>query len=135
MKSWRKRSRRLGAAAVEMAVVTPVLITMLFGIIEYGWLFTVRQAIVSGAREGARTASLPGSSVADVQQRVTDYMTPLGLSGYSTNVATDPNSPADPSGRVTVSIPYVNVSLLGHYFGHTSGNMQATAEMRKENSN
>jgi Flp pilus assembly protein TadG len=118
-----------------MAIVTPILITMLFGIIEYGWLFTVRQALVSGAREGARTASLPGSTSSEVQQRVTDYMTPLGISGYTTTVTMDPNDPASPSGRVNVAVPYAQVSLLGHYFGHTSGNLEATAEMRKETSN
>jgi hypothetical protein len=118
-----------------MAIVTPLLITMLFGIIEYGWLFTVRQALVSGAREGARTASLPGATAGEVQERVTDCMTPLGLSGYSTTVTMDPNDPDSPSGRVRVAIPYVQVSLLGNYFGHTSGELEATAEMRKETSN
>ena len=135
MRSWRKGKRRWAAAAGEMAVVTPLLVTMLFGIIEYGWLFTVRQALVSSAREGARTASLPGSTQSDVQQRVTNYMQPLGLTGYTTTITMDPNDPNSPSGRVKVAIPYANVSLLGQYFGHTTGNMEATAEMRKENSN
>ncbi len=134
VRSWRKRFRRRGGAAVEMAVITPVLVTLLFGIIEYGWLFTVRQALVAGAREGARAASLPGSTVSEVEQRVTERMQTLGLSGYTTTVTTDPNDPASPTGRVSVTIPYAQVSLLGHFFGHTTGDMDAAAEMRKENS-
>jgi len=116
---------------VELAIVTPILLTMLFGIIEYGWLFTVRQALVNSAREGARTAALPGSTVADVEARVDQYMAPLGLTTYTTEVGVDENN--NPTGVVTVSIPYQDVTLVGGYFGTTpSGNIQATCVMRKE---
>ena len=71
----RKRSR--AAATVEMAVVRPVLLTMLFGIIEFGWVFSVRQALTTAAREGARTAALPGTTEDDVEGRVEAY--DLGL--------------------------------------------------------
>ena len=33
------KKRRWASATVEMAIVTPLLLTMLFGIIEYGWVF------------------------------------------------------------------------------------------------
>ena len=49
---------RRAAAAVEMAVVTPLLLAVLFGIIEFGWLFTVQHTLVNAAREGARTGVL-----------------------------------------------------------------------------
>jgi len=126
-----RRKHRRAAAAVELAIVTPILLTMLFGIIEYGWLFTVRQALVNSAREGARTAALPGSTVADVEARVDQYMAPLGLTTYTTEVGVDENN--NPTGVVTVSIPYQDVTLVGGYFGTTpSGNIQATCVMRKE---
>ncbi len=126
-----RRKRRRAAAAVELAIVTPILLTMLFGIIEYGWLFTVRQALVNAAREGARTAALPGSTVTEVEARVAHYMSPLGLTTYTTDVGVDEGG--NPTGVVTVSIPYQDVTLVGGYFGTTpSGNIQATCVMRKE---
>ena len=45
-----------GAAAVEFALVTPLLLVMLFGIIDYGIWFadsiSARQAVRDAARQG-----------------------------------------------------------------------------------
>jgi len=124
------RSSRRAAAAVEMAIVTPILLTMLFGIIEYGWVFTVRQALVTAAREGARTASLPGSTEQEVRDRIAQYMTPLGMATYTVTF-THP-LPDNPVESVHVAIPYSDVTLLGSYFGSTNYNLGATCSMRKE---
>lgn len=130
MRSKLGNRRRRAAAAVELAVVTPVLLTMLFGIIEFGWVFTVRQALVTAAREGARTAVLPGSTVAEVEQRIAEYTQPLGLTGCTTLVSCDDGG--DPDGTVTISIPYATISLVGDYFGCLDGDLTATCSMRKE---
>ena len=45
-----------GAAAVEFALVVPVLILLVMGIIDYGLFFTDRLAVKQGIREGARSA-------------------------------------------------------------------------------
>jgi Flp pilus assembly protein TadG len=47
-----------GAAAVEFALVLPILIVLVFGIIQYGIYFWARQSAVAAAREGARRASV-----------------------------------------------------------------------------
>jgi Flp pilus assembly protein TadG len=124
------KRRKWAAAAVEMAIVTPILLTMLFGIIEYGWVFTVRQALVTAAREGARTAALPGSTVTEVETRISEYLNPLGLSTYSSDVTVDDDG--RPVGTVALQIPYADVSLVGCYFGNTDGNLIASCSMRKE---
>ena len=41
----RNANRSRAAAIVEFAVVLPLLLTILFGIIEYGWVFMVRQTL------------------------------------------------------------------------------------------
>jgi Flp pilus assembly protein TadG len=127
-----RSKRRRAVAAVELAIVTPVLLTMLFGIVEFGWIFTVRQALVTASREGARTASLPGATEEDVQARISEYTTPLGLGDATTQVAADENGP---TGTVTVSIPYASVTLVGSYFGSTTGTLTATCSMKKETVN
>lgn len=126
------QKRRRASAAVEMAVVTPVLLTILFGIIEYGWMFSVQQQLVAAAREGAREASLPGATVADVQNKVEEYLEPTGVDGVSIDVGVDGNG--DPTGEVNLSVPYANVSLLGGYFGPLDFNLGARSTMRKEGS-
>lgn len=50
------RSER-GAAAVEAALVTPLLILLVFGIVEYGMLFKDSLAVTSSIRSAGRMAS------------------------------------------------------------------------------
>lgn len=54
----RKRSDERGAAAVEFAVVLPLLVTMLFGIIELGFIFNRWITVTHAAREGVRRMAL-----------------------------------------------------------------------------
>ncbi len=51
-------SRDRGAAAVEFALVLPLLFVLLFGIIQYGYGFFQIQAAQATARETARRAAL-----------------------------------------------------------------------------
>jgi Flp pilus assembly protein TadG len=121
---------RRAAVAVEMAIVTPLLLTLVFGIIEYGWVFTIRQALVHAAREGARMACLPGSTDTDIQNRVAQYMQPLGLTTY--HVQLTHSTTADPTETVHVTIRYSDVTLIGAYFGSTNYDLGSTCSMRKE---
>ena len=52
----RKENRRRGVAAVEAALVLPILLVVVFGAIRYGWFFLKLQEITNAARFGARTA-------------------------------------------------------------------------------
>jgi Flp pilus assembly protein TadG len=124
------KKRRWASAAVEMAVVTPLLLTLLFGIIEYGWTFFVRQSMVNAAREGARVAALPGSTDQQIRDRVTEYLTPAGLTAQVTLQRAVP--PDNPTEKVTVTIPYAQITLLGAYFGRTDYNLISSCSMRKE---
>jgi Flp pilus assembly protein TadG len=47
-----------GAAAVEFALVLPIILLLLFGIIEFGRAWNVRQTLTDAAREGARLAAV-----------------------------------------------------------------------------
>ena len=126
----RAKKLRWAAATVEMAVVMPLLLTVLLGIIEYGWVFSVKAGLASAAREGARVASLPGSTDADIQNRVHDYLYQLPPTSYTITLtrATVDN----PVETVRLTIPYSRVSLFGGYFGHSSGLLEAKCSMRKE---
>lgn len=70
----RGRSQR-GAAAIEFALVVPMLLTLLFGVVDYGlWLndsLNVRQGIREGARQGVvKRFDRPGCTGTDVQKFV-----------------------------------------------------------------
>jgi len=59
----RRRNRRgeRGAAAVEFAIILPVLVLVLFGIFEYGLLFREKLTIASAATSAARTGATMGT--------------------------------------------------------------------------
>jgi Flp pilus assembly protein TadG len=120
-----------GAAVVELAVVLPLLLTIVFGIIEFGWVFMVRETLVNASREGCRVAVLQGSTQQDVTDQVDASMAGAGLSSYSVQITS--STPGNPNETVQVLIPYADVSLLGGYFGGTTNfNLTATTVMRKE---
>ena len=47
-----------GAALVEFALLAPLLLLLLLGMVEFGWLFAQNLDVRHGAREGARLAAV-----------------------------------------------------------------------------
>ena len=128
----RRLHRARGAAVVEFAVVLPLLLTILFGIMEYGWVFMVRQTLQTAAREGARIAILQTSTspYTSALTRVAEVMEPTGLTGYS--VSMTHATVADPVETITVTVPYSEVSLMGGFFGTHAYDLGGSCSMRKE---
>lgn len=128
----RGSTRARAAAVVEFAVVLPLLLTILFGIIEYGWVFMVRQTLQAAAREGARLAVLQTSvePYTEVISRVSEVMGPTGLTGYV--IAMTHATNANPIETVTITVPYNDVSLMGGFFGTHNYDLGGTCSMRKE---
>jgi hypothetical protein len=61
-------SRERGAALVEFALIAPLLILLVFGVIEYGMFFKDYLTVANTTRTGARVGSAAGSSAdADYQ--------------------------------------------------------------------
>ena len=54
----RRRTNDRGANLVEFAMLAPFLILLLFGIIEFAWIFAQNLDVRHGAREGARLAAV-----------------------------------------------------------------------------
>ena len=66
----RASHRERGAAAVEFALVLPILVLLVFGIVEFSIGFNRQQALHAAAREGARVASLPSSTTSEIDAAV-----------------------------------------------------------------
>ena len=130
----RRGCRRARAGAVvEFAVILPLLVTFLFGIIEYGWLFMVRQTMQNAAREGCRIAVLQTSfePYTAVYDRITQVMDSAGIDGYTVEMThADDVSTCDEV--VTLTIDYADVSLLGGFFGSHPDQLAGNCTMRKE---
>lgn len=127
---WIRRMRR-GVAVVEMAVITPFVFALLFGIIEFGWLFTVQHTMVNASREGARIGVLQGSDVADVEAQARSFLEPMGLDDAVTVEITEATVD-NPFVTVRLTVPREDVSLVGNFFGFVGGTVEGTTTMRKE---
>src|SRR5687767_6075312 len=72
-------ARRSAAAAIEFAVVLPVLLMFVLGIIEYGRMLMVAQVTTTASREGARYAVQADTTVAGVDGYVRTYLSSAGI--------------------------------------------------------
>jgi Flp pilus assembly protein TadG len=107
-----------GAAAVEFALVVPVLLLILFGIIDYGLLFGNSLSVKQGVREAAR------------QGVVTNYGSACTMSwstAPSANMQKLGCTVVDRTGALT-GTPYVKIKLPD---GWTKGKSLIVCEMVK----
>ncbi|MCG8404633.1 MAG: pilus assembly protein [Phycisphaerales bacterium] len=128
----RNGNKRRGAAVVETAVIAPILILGMLGMMEVGYAFMVRQTVTMSSREGARAAALPGGTLADVNTAVDAAMGAANLSGYTTTSNIDTLGPTDLEVWVKVTIPLDRVTFTGNLFGGGSFDISSTTTMRRE---
>src|SRR3954454_7237510 len=108
----RHAAARRGAAVVEFAVVSPVLVLLLLGMIECGRMIMVQQSITTAAREGARTAIVEGTSAAAAKTAVESFLAGTGIHGAKITVSPG-NTGSVPHGQpitVSVAVPFKEVS-------------------------
>jgi Flp pilus assembly protein TadG len=70
-----------GAAMVEMAIVLPIFLLLVWGVIDFGRLLFTANSMATAVREGARQAAVmadPVASQAVVKARVEAAFTPFG---------------------------------------------------------
>jgi Flp pilus assembly protein TadG len=85
------RNREGGTAMIEMVITLPVLLLLLFGIVEFSILFSRLQTVTNAAREGARDAVVfrLACNAATVQSEVSDTIQAYAASGGVTVSASD----------------------------------------------
>ena len=128
------RRRRRGAAVVEFAVVAPVFLTLVFGIIEVGRMVMVQQILTNGSRQGARTAILEGATASGVQSAVNTFLANSSISGATVTVTPSVLSTAKAGDAitVTVSIPFDQVSWNQAPWFLDGAQLTASTLMRRE---
>lgn len=82
----RRRAQR-GAAAVELALVLPVLLLVIGGVVDFGRALYTKVIITNAAREGARAAVASGATLINITQRA-EASTP----GWTSPAFTVPSS-------------------------------------------
>jgi Flp pilus assembly protein TadG len=128
-----------GAVAIEMAIVTPLLVVLLFGIIEFSLAFYNKSMITNASRVGARAAI---AGLTDANQRIIDYCNNKLFDLSNTDDVVDASDititnvtlVGDTKNAVSVSIDYTYNFLFGSLLGldNANLNMSANTTMRME---
>jgi len=140
--------RERAAAAVEMAIVLPLLLLIVGGIIDFGRFFYTQNIVVNAAREGARSRAL-GYTTAAADTRISQSLTGVQggantntyslVQGTTNTLTANADCPSSPGPldrqRVTVTVSGFTYIVLGpasRLFGGalTPPIPAGTAEMR-----
>lgn len=127
----RKLKKEKGQSLVETALVLPILMLILVGILEFGRILGAWMVITHASREGARIASLGGTNT-QIEERVDTVSDALNLANISVDI--NPAGPYDRGDMVTVTVTYQIdsiIPLLSSVIGDTI-EMDAETTMRVE---
>ena len=119
------KSNQIGASAVELAFLLPILLMVLFGIFQFGIAYNNWIALTHAAREGARLAAVGAYD----EQAVRDSAPTVNID--SVNVTGLEGDIGDP---VTVTVLGSVLDIQIPFVGHWPVQLSSTATMRLETS-
>ena len=137
-----KHENRRGTALVEMALVLPIFLMIVLGVIEFGRAMMVSQVVTNAAREGARSAVVDGSTNAEVTSWIEDFLEgAIGTAPGDVDVTITVDNPAAANEianaetrdliTVEVEVPFEKVQYIaGKYLANK--NLRAVSSMRHE---
>ena len=130
------RTRRRAQSIVEFAVILPMMLVLVLGMIDLGRAFVYGVAVQNGAREAARLAANQGLDPAittqTVIQRLIDASAPAlanctagssNVSGCNWTVTISPSSITSSSRGSSVTLTVKTTSNVGFFSGFLTGAM------------
>ena len=143
-----------GVAAVEFAIVLPLLLFLFIGITEFGLAYYNKQVLTNAAREGARVGIISGTDVDKIKETIKNYVvfedennnkksrlitfgpnTFLDNQAYKNNITVS-NPDADNHRTIKVEFSYTYLILQGfNFFGANFGpnlNISSSTVMKME---
>lgn len=126
--------RERGASAVEFALIAPLLIVLVFGIIQFSITYNRQQGLHAAAREGARLGSLQQTTSAQITSRVTAALDGIPLDAPPTiTITPNTSQPCNLRSGQTVKVEVVATTLLEiPVWGQQSLTLTGSGEFRCE---
>jgi Flp pilus assembly protein TadG len=123
----RRAGREDGAAAVEMALILPVLLIVVFGIIEFGFAFNAQIALTQAVREGVRVGAI-GEAPSETLMGTRMGEAYIGVTGAAPTVENAVAcAPDDTDGQAELTGAIAYETPIGRFGPFT---LRATAVMR-----
>ena len=121
-----------GVAAIEFALAIPIVLLVLSGIIQFGFVLFLQSHVADVARDTARRAAVGELAQAEAEQFAQDSLLNWGVA-YSVAVTLPvPNDPNDTDVDVQISLPMSQVALIDLLGLFQSGTLTATVTAREE---
>lgn len=120
----RIRTDRKGQATVEMAVVLPILLMLLLGLVDVARMANAYLTVQHAAREAVRTGST-GASNAQVTQRAQSSLGALDPNRVTISIT--PSGSRTSGGDITVTITYRYQFLVA--LGYAGAEMNLTGRL------
>jgi Flp pilus assembly protein TadG len=118
-----------GAGLVEFAIIAPLFVMLLFGLVEFGLAMYNKGVVTNASREGARFGvvySTPKKTVPEIRTKVQEYLTKSGFTDTpNINVTGAQGSSGNPL-SVTVTYPY-NFQVLPNFVAGMAGSVDLNA--------
>lgn len=123
-----------GAALVEFTVIAPVFFLLVFGIIEFGSIFSLQNTMMNAAREAARSMAVQNLTSGQAQTTAANYLTSYPETFSYSVVDGCTTTPRGQWADVTVTITTsaAAASIINYLNMFTGKNLTASVIMRKE---
>ncbi|MFK8110607.1 MAG: TadE/TadG family type IV pilus assembly protein [Rubripirellula sp.] len=125
----RTDASRMGASAVEFAIVANIMMIMVLTCMEFARMNMVRNLAQDAAYFAARHAIVPGATAGEAVDEAERIMDSMVTNGYTVDVS-DLNSEANDI-TVTVTVDFTAVAMFAPYFLPDS-TITSTVRMRTE---
>jgi Flp pilus assembly protein TadG len=128
-----KNGQRFGAAAVELALVIPILLFVVMAAVETCDLVFLRQSLKISAYEGARISIVPGATTYDIEYQVAEIAAARNLDNPTVTIT--PSNFEDLSSGEFVTVEVTVDTKNRTYFSNliTETKRSASVSMMKEN--
>jgi len=127
-----KGNRDDGASLIEFALVMPLLVLLIFGMVDAGWAFFQNLEVRHGAREAARLAAVDYGTADQIIAETCDRMNvPSGSTDVTVTLDHSPGTAIGDKATVTVARPN-HASLTGFLPFFDNLNLTSTVEIRIE---
>jgi Flp pilus assembly protein TadG len=123
-----KKSMR-GQSVVEFALVVPLLLLIILGIVEFSRMFETLNVLTSAAREGARVAAVTAPDVGRAQTAARNVLTAGNVTETPSISVSGPNA----NSEITVTVRVTYTPITGYFIpGIHAMSIQRAATMRWE---
>jgi Flp pilus assembly protein TadG len=133
-----RAANRPGQAIVEFALIAPILLLMIFGLVDFARAWAAHHAISDAAREGARMLVMYNENITEATTRdaLEDRLRNAGLDPASATILLGTDAPRGQPREVSIAYPF-RLMFVGPFLGLLNDgdrtlNLQTRVAMRVE---